>query len=172
MTKWLLVVGLIIMLGWAVANHWLSREQALEADIGLDMGDLAPDFALETMHGEMIRLSDYRGTPILLNFWATWCPPCREEMPDMERLHQETGMKVIAVNLTATENSLQAIDDFATSYQLTFPMPLDKKNLVAEQYQILPIPTTYIIDSQGIIQLYVFGPLQYEDMLREYQKLR
>src|SRR5699024_1124883 len=68
--------------------------------IGLELGNLAPDFALNTLDGEEIVLSNYRGSTVMLNFWTTWCPPCRAEMPDMQKFYQNTEVEVLAVNLT------------------------------------------------------------------------
>ncbi|GAB2551128.1 redoxin domain-containing protein [Gracilibacillus alcaliphilus] len=171
MKQWFILIALLAMLGWALFDFWFDQEEELAADVGLDIGNLAPDFTLETMDGERVHLSDYRGKPVLLNFWATWCLPCREEMPDMEQLYQDTDVQVLAVNLTSTENSIRDVEHFVAEYGLTFPILLDQHSGVSDLYQIRPLPTTYIIDAEGVIQLYVFGPLTYDQMQTEYGKI-
>lgn len=76
----------------------------------------------------------------MINFWATWCPPCRAEMPDMEKFHQEKNIVILAVNLTDTENDLEDIKDFSDEYKLTFPILMDTNLEVANLYMIQPIP--------------------------------
>ncbi|SFM18464.1 Peroxiredoxin [Gracilibacillus orientalis] len=172
MKKWIFSAVLLAMIAWVVVDV-LTDNKVTEADnIGLEIGNMAPDFELETWSGETVKLSDYRGEPVMLNFWATWCPPCREEMPDMQRFYQDTGMNILAINLTKTESNMEDIDPFVEEYDLTFTIPLDKKNIVGDRYQIRPVPTTYMIDSDGIIQFYVFGQLNYDQMMLEYNKLK
>ncbi|MCK5394624.1 MAG: TlpA family protein disulfide reductase [Gammaproteobacteria bacterium] len=119
----------------------------------------ASDFELQNMDEEKKKLSDYRGQVVLLNFWATWCPPCIREMPSMERLHQEInaeGFKVIAVN------QMEEIDDvFAFTGQLeidpTFEILFDKTSQVSQDYAVRGLPTTYLIDKQGNIRYRAVG---------------
>ncbi|RKQ37294.1 redoxin domain-containing protein [Oceanobacillus halophilus] len=139
--------------------------------VGLDIGNLAPDFELETLDGEVVTLSDFRGERVMINFWATWCPPCKAEMPDMEKFYQETNVTILAVNLTETETNIQQIQRFVDDYNLTFPILLDKSILVAGLYAIQPIPTSYMIDTDGIIQFKTFGPMTYSMMVQEYEKM-
>jgi len=120
---------------------------------GLKIGVKAPDFELKSLEGESVKLSDYEGKKVILNFWATWCPPCREEMPDMEKFSQGMGddVVILAVNIDP-ENDVQA---FANEYGISFTILLDSqssKNPVNDLYQVLSIPTTYFIDSKGVIR--------------------
>ncbi|WP_343033610.1 TlpA disulfide reductase family protein [Virgibacillus ihumii] len=71
---------------------------------------ILPGFQLETLEGEKVKLSDFRGNPVMLNFWATWCPPCRAEIPDMEKLHQNKDITILAVNLTKSEANIQNVN--------------------------------------------------------------
>src|SRR5690625_3213867 len=120
MKKWILVVVVVGLLGWAVYDFVISDDEAAEEaatekddEVGIEVGDTAPNFTLETLDGEEVKLSDYRGQKVLLNFWATWCPPCRAEMPDMQKYHEEDDDAVIlAVNLTETEKSSTGVDEF------------------------------------------------------------
>ncbi len=106
MKKWIISLILIAMIAWAVIDFLVDNNEDNEAEnVGLEIGNVAPDFELQTLTGDTIRLSDYRGEPVMLNFWATWCPPCRAEMPDMQQVHQDTGMQILAVNLTRKQSS-------------------------------------------------------------------
>lgn len=133
--------------------------------VGLEIGNTAPDFKLATLDGGEAALSDYLGSPVMLNFWATWCPPCRAEMPDMEKFYQDTEVEVLAINLLEAERTIDDVDQFVDEYELTFPILLDEFIEVAMTYEIQPIPTTFMIDSEGIIQFKSIGPLTYDQMV-------
>ncbi|MFD1448798.1 peroxiredoxin family protein [Oceanobacillus profundus] len=140
-------------------------------DIGTEVGQKAPDFKLITSDGETVQLSDFKGKRVLLNFWASWCPPCREEMPDLERFYQDKDAVVLAVNLTNMEMNKKTVNEFIKTYGLTFPVLMDEEGQVSRLYRISPIPTTYMIDTKGIIGQRVYGPLNYEQMITEYEKM-
>lgn len=150
----------------------MSEVESTDATVGLEVGNLAPDFKLQTLKGETVKLSDFRGRRVMLNFWATWCPPCRAEMPDMEKFYQEKDVTILAVNLTETEASIRDVHDFVEEFGLTFPILLDEKIEVATTYQIRPIPTSYMIDSNGIIRYQAFGALNYEMMVSEFENMK
>ncbi|MEH6944614.1 TlpA disulfide reductase family protein [Bacillus sp. JJ722] len=142
------------------------------ANVGLNVGIIAPDFQLKTLEGKDVKLSDYRGQRVMVNFWATWCPPCRAEMPDMVKFHKEKDIVILAVNLTQTESRIQEVKDFVEEFNVTFPVLLDEEIKVATQYQIRPIPTSYMIDSKGIIQYKALGALNYEMMVQAFNKMK
>ncbi|GGM19395.1 thiol:disulfide interchange protein tlpA [Paraliobacillus quinghaiensis] len=144
----------------------VSEQEQDKGNIGIQVGNEAPNFSLETLSGEKVQLADYRGERVMLNFWATWCPPCRAEMPDMQKFHEQTDIKILAVNLTESEAARQDVHDFVEEYGLTFPILMDENTNVATEYAIRPIPTTYMIDSNGIIQQKSFGPMNYEQMVQ------
>lgn len=147
------------------ADSTQKQKEINPPPIGLNVGDRAPDFKLTTLQGEQVRLSDYQGQPVMLNFWATWCGPCRFEMPNMEKLYQEHDVEVLAVNLTTTERSTSDVEYFVESFNLNFDILLDKEDEVSDLYKTLAIPTTYMIDSQGIIQNKAFSAVNYEQMI-------
>ncbi|EGL82749.1 alkyl hydroperoxide reductase/ Thiol specific antioxidant/ Mal allergen [Caldalkalibacillus thermarum TA2.A1] len=134
--------------------------------VGLGKGEVAPDFELVTLSGEKIALSDLRGKKVILNIWASWCPPCRAEMPDMQKFYEryQEEVEILAVNLTESEASLENVEQFVEKYELTFPVLLDEKSEVAAMYQAFTIPTSYFIDSKGIIQQKIVGPMSYDWM--------
>jgi peroxiredoxin len=139
---------------------------------GLDKGDKAPDFELTTLDGEKVKLSDYKGEKVLLNFWATWCPPCRAEMPDMQKLHDKhDDVNILAVNLSGTESGEEKIRDFIDELDLSFTIPLDTEMEISQMYEVVAYPTTYMIDSDGRIGYKSFGALNYELMKKELAKL-
>ncbi|MBT2664070.1 TlpA family protein disulfide reductase [Bacillus sp. ISL-4] len=140
---------------------------------GLKIGAKAPNFSLKTLDGKQVELSDYKGKKVMLNFWATWCPPCKKEMPDMEKYAQQAGddVVVLAVNIDP-ENDVQA---FVEDNGITFTIPLDSqsaKNPVNERYKILSIPTTYFIDKEGIIRNKVISAMQLKDMERNINSMQ
>ncbi|MYL60613.1 redoxin domain-containing protein [Virgibacillus halodenitrificans] len=146
-----------------------QREKALE---GTEIGDTAPDFELVSTNEEKVKLSDYRGKKVMLNFWATWCPPCREEIPDMQNFYDEKEIVILAVNLTQTEAKKQDVVDFMEKHRVTFPVLLDEASDVSNKYRIQPIPTTYMIDSQGRIRFKAYGAMTYEQMVSEFEKMK
>lgn len=124
----------------------------------------AADFELHRVTGETLRLSDFAGQVVLVNFWATWCPPCREEMPSIhrawERLHGE-GFEVLAVNLGEEADVVSA---FATTLQLdkAFPLLLDPDGAAVRALQVRGLPTTYILDRQGRTRYKAVGPREFD----------
>ncbi|MFY3791523.1 redoxin domain-containing protein [Ureibacillus sp. MALMAid1270] len=148
-----------------------------KVETGIKKGQLAPDFTLQTLTGESLTLSDLKGKKVLLNFWASWCPPCKKEMPDLQDYYEnyakEENVEIVAVNLTYTEKSLttneavEAVRLFVDSYDLTFPIPLMEEDSISKTYQILTIPSTFMIDTEGKIQRQIIGPLNVES-IHEY----
>ncbi|GAE94563.1 thiol:disulfide oxidoreductase [Gracilibacillus boraciitolerans JCM 21714] len=192
MKKIIITVILLLMFGYAIFDLAKSeesdpstKEELIDNDsasenntspdikVGLEVGgDQAPDFQLQTLEEENARLSDYRGQRVMLNFWATWCPPCRAEMPDMEKFYQTKDVAILAVNLVETEANLQDVDDFVEEFGLSFSILLDENNSTATKYQIRPIPSSYMIDSNGIIRYIAYGPLNYETMESQFEKMQ
>lgn len=131
-------------------------------------GFLAPDFRLETFGRDGYTLSESRGKPVLINFWTSWCPPCRSEMPAIQKVYDEfkdQGFVVLAVNSTHQDNLGDAIT-FAQIRKLTFPILLDKDGLVGDLYEVRSLPTTFFVDPQGIIQEVVVGGPMSEALLQ------
>ena len=196
MKKGILIVIVIGMLGWAIFDFVSSsddtaveedamsgnsitspsteesEEDVVESDeTGLEKGKMAPDFEVTTLDGEQAKLSDYRGERIMLNFWATWCPPCRAEMPDMQKLYEEEDVVILAVNMTNSESSEEEVAEFVDDFGLTFPIPMDQEGNLMETYQISAYPTSYMIDSNGRIQFVSLGAMNHEQMLQQLESM-
>lgn len=178
MKKWVIVILIIAMGAWAVFEFVSGKEEnnapVLDesTEVGLEKGDLAPDFELKMMDGKAVKLSDFRGEPVMLNFWATWCPPCRAEMPDMQKFYENQGAQILAVDLFETEAKIETVEEFLEDYEVTFDVLLDENSEVSTKYGIQPIPTTYMIDSDGVIQNMAFGALNYDLMVQEFEKMK
>lgn len=124
---------------------------------------LAPDFTLKDEEGKTHKLSDYRGKVVVLNFWATWCPPCIKEMPSMERAHKKwvkEGIEILAVNAGEDEDSIFA---FTGEYDISFTVLLDEENSVLNNFPSIGLPTTYIIDPQGYVVYRAVGDREWDD---------
>ena len=159
---------LLLGLAWIFA----SADQAGTSTAGRipapQQGFLAPDFELQTITGETVRLSDLRGQAVLVNLWATWCPPCRAEMPAIEQVYQEykaQGFTVLAVDMTY-QDSFADITPFVEKYNLTFPILLEPNGEMARAYQLRSLPSSFFIDREGIIREVVIGGPMAEALLR------
>ncbi len=129
-------------------------------DIAAEEGALAPDFLLEQLDQGEMRLSDLRGKPVVINFWATWCKPCRQEMPRFVEAydrHQADDLMIVAVNLQEGKSIARP---FAEDYGMDFPILVDRDGEVGEKYRLLGLPMTFFVDRDGVIQSIFTGPFQ------------
>lgn len=184
--KWIGLVVMAVLIGFTIAgvvknnlenanefdNIALGSDvDFLDTDEGLAKGKTAPDFELTTLDGKPVKLSDYQGKKVILNFWATWCPPCRAEMPHMQNYFEEqaedANAEILAVNLTTEDHGLAKIHDFVKEYELTFPIPMDENGDIGAVYQAITIPTSYMIDTAGRVQNKIVGPMD-EGMIEEF----
>jgi len=131
-------------------------------------GFAAPDFTLETLEGEQIRLSDLRGKAVVVNLWASWCPPCRAEMPALQAAYEadhERGLEILAVNMTYQDREQDA-RNFVDDFGLTFTVPLDRDGAVARQYLMRALPSTFFVGPDGVIRKVVIGGPMSEATIR------
>jgi peroxiredoxin len=162
------LVILIAGFAWIVASADKSGISTSGKIPAPQQGFLAPDFELNTPEGETVRLSDLRGQAVLVNLWATWCPPCRAEMQSIEKVYQEyrdEGFTVLAVNMTQQDDP-SAIMPFVAEQGLTFPILLDETGEVAKAYQMQSLPSSYFIRRDGVINEVVIGGPMSEALLR------
>ena len=169
---WLLVPATVILISTvAVIDRVVHASPAISqpaivtkagtqnnVNIGNRIGFTAPDFTLNTIDNKQISLSDYRGRPVILNFWATWCGPCRYEVPAFKAFSEkypEEDVVIIGVN---TQDDPDSALGYAKADGLKFIIPVDPRGVVAGLYNIRGLPTTYFIDDKGVIQYIKIGP--------------
>jgi peroxiredoxin len=143
----------------------LSAEDAMkELDlIKPSRQKLAQDFALAMPDGKTFKLSDHRGKVVFVNFWATWCAPCREEMPAMERLwkrHRERGFVMVAVSV---DNDPGLVTPFVQKLRLTFPIALDPRMQAANPYGVRALPSSFLVDRKGNLAALALGPRSWDN---------
>ena len=130
-------------------------------DSALVAGQPAPDFVTQTIDGTPVALRNYRGRPVVLNFWATWCAPCRQELPILQaayEAYQEKGLVVLAVSQDTDEHH-DLVRAYVTTQGLTFPALHDPQGSVAAQYNVILLPSTIFINPAGVITSTHFGPM-------------
>jgi peroxiredoxin len=164
---WLALMVLVFMGGivWISLSPGLiagtgAGETATELEAAAVAGHPAPEFELKTLEGQTIRLSDFKGQPVLVNFWATWCGPCRAEFPDFQKAWVDNADKlaIIAVNHTTLDQREQ-IKPFLDEFGVTFEVVLDETGDTAKAYRILGMPTSIFIDRNGIVNEVFTGPI-------------
>jgi peroxiredoxin len=140
-----------------------------------DVGRVAPDFLLQTPDGGQLRFSDLRGRPVLVNFWASWCAPCRQELPEIVKAydtHKAQGLVVLAVDLQENDD---AVKSFASEFGMTFPIVIDRTGSVASSWRIggpiQGIPSSYFVDAQGVVQARFYGPMTQDTLDENLAKL-
>jgi cytochrome c biogenesis protein CcmG, thiol:disulfide interchange protein DsbE len=153
MNRWWIVFIVVAGLGsgWLWASRVPLAAQAVNQSPEPAVGRLAPNFALDTLDGERFELRAVQGTPVVLNFWATWCGPCIREMPALEAAAQRYAGAVMIVGVDQGEPA-EVVQRFVDEAGVTFTIPLDSEFEVAGQYNVIGMPTTYFIDGQGIIR--------------------
>jgi peroxiredoxin len=170
--------GIVAAIVAIVGGLFVQRELLAEDGDGLGLlddgtvavGEPAPDFVLATLDGERVRLSDFRGRTVVLNFWASWCTPCRDEMPEFQSLYEERAavgdFVVIAVDWIDSD-SRGAVREFAEDFGLTFPVVLDTAGSdVKERFGVRGLPATFFIDRDGVLRARTFGSV-YGELLTE-----
>lgn len=159
----LFIVGIMLLL-WMALQPTSGQSVAQTAPEKMEQGKPAPNFTSAALSGGKTALTDYAGDVIVVNFWATWCPPCKAEMPGINAFyerHQADGLVVLAVNARESESLVRP---FIEANQFTFPVLLDPAGSVVNQYQVRSFPTTVIIDRDGIVRHVQIGLISEEEL--------
>jgi peroxiredoxin len=152
------------------AGFFVEDPKELQKEVAPRLGYVAPEIALQDLNGQTVRLSGLRGRPVLLNFWAAWCPPCRKELPDLQRFHERYGVKVALIGVNWGEPA-QTVKPFLERYGVTYSNLLDERGTAFVSYRLTGTPTTFFIDSEGHIRGVWLGPLKGEEIAANFQRL-
>jgi len=166
--RMLMTATLLVGSGWIAVSKDPFSSMTAGRIPSPRQGFSAPGFTLEELEGEVVSLSDLRGQVVVINFWASWCPPCREEMPALERVYREIrseGVELLAVN-TTYQDSLTEARSFVERYDLTFPILVDAEGEAARRYQLRALPSTFFVDADGVIRKVVIGGPMSEATIR------
>ena len=147
------ILALVLVLGLVTTSCGCGGEAP-------EIGKRAPDFQLNTLDGQSITLSELKGRPVLVNFWATWCGPCRGEMPYLQQIYEEWPADELVLLTVNVADSPSQVEEFMQSQGLSFTVLLDSGADVAQRYNVRGIPTTFFIDKDGVIQEIKIGPFR------------
>ncbi len=159
----LFIVGIMLLLWMAVQSNG-SQSAAQSVPQAPEQGKPASNFTSPALTGGEIALADYAGEVVIVNFWATWCPPCKAEMPGINNFyeaHQDNGLVVLAVNAQESESQVRP---FIEASGFTFPVLLDPAGSVVNQYQVHSFPTTIVIDREGVVRHIQVGMISEEEL--------
>jgi thiol-disulfide isomerase/thioredoxin len=170
----LLWIAPLVALALIVVYGLFTRQPADQSDTAPQVGRPLADFTLSTLQGQPIHLAALRGKVVFINVWATWCPPCIEEMPVIQQLHerlQPRGLEVLAVSLDAL--GTQVVEPFVQSRRLTFPIVLDPKSSLQRLYRTTGVPESFIVDKKGLLVEKIIGPRDWvnSQMLALFERL-
>ena len=162
---------------WSTARARVMRDAVLLAALSLsapnataqkvERGTAAPEIDLPTLTGGHVKLSSLKGHPVIVTFWGTWCPPCREEFPElvaMQKQHRDAGLVILAVNQRDQELTTKAVQDFVHEYGVDFPVALDSRGHTRRTFRLVGLPTLVFIDTAGVIQGVHPGPASRAEM--------
>jgi len=158
---WVIVLGLLALLAWKLID-----DQRAQATSGL-----APDFTLHTFDGQEIRLSSLRGKVVVVNFWASWCKPCEDEAPDLERAwrtYRDRGVVFLGIDYVDTDSAAQA---YLKRFDVTYPNGPDTQMRISAAYRTRGVPETFFIDREGRIVDVKFAPLTWDELTAKLDKL-
>lgn len=177
--QWWIVAAVVLVGVGLVGGGWLVRDRFLPVEVGT----VAPDFAARDLDGREVRLSQLEGEVVLVNIWATWCPPCLEEMPSMQRLYERLGpegLRVVAVSIDAGPGRLDSsgrpggdVGRFAREMGLTFDIWLDPEGRIQRTYRTTGVPESFVVDRTGRIVKKVIGPREWDtpDEIEKFRRL-
>lgn len=163
--------GIILALLLAAIGYTIYASVTQEKVEVLAPGDEAPNFELVDLDGETHRLSDYKGEGVLLNFWGTWCPPCKKEFPAIERQYknfENQGVNVLAINI---DQSNLEVQNYINELGLTFPVAIDKGRSVMTTYNVGQLPATILVNEEGIITNIITGEMSEAQIVEHLESI-
>lgn len=164
-----LLTGGILLFSLGCEQGDFKVDSSQTPPVGPRVGFQAPDFSVATLDGQNLSLSDYRGKVVMLNFWATWCIPCRTEMPSMERLYARYGGSSFEILAISGGEDESAVRPFVDDFKLNFPIALDSPMDIYNAYKVTAIPSTYLVNRDGVITHRFFGAVEWDE--EEYRQL-
>ncbi len=182
---WIVVIGVVLFAAYTVYNKYKpldvarrpSQNSSLEAGAGNnEERPSAPEIYLKDLNGKTVKLSDYRGKVVILNFWASWCPPCREEMPELDQANKEfekgNDAVLLAVDLAdGVREAVEKAKKYISDNKYSMRVLLDTEGNAVDAYGITNIPATYIIDQQGKVYDIIVGPTSKDALMAYVNKL-
>lgn len=166
--KWRWLWGVI--LGGLLVFFIVSAVKLAATNTAVQIGEKAPDFELLDVNDNPLRLSDYLGQPVMINFFATWCPPCKEEAPEIQKFEVAYGDKIKILIIDRAEPKIM-VQNFIKEYGSTSTYVMDVNDSLAKPFGIIGQPETFFIDSNGIVREHIIGPRRFEQFVASYEKL-
>lgn len=172
MRKLLLAMLVAVGIGYFVVGQPVGTYPVLASEQKPEAGFQAPHFVLTGLDQQPYKVEGKREKPLILNFWASWCGPCRIEAPDLQHMYEKYGKQVdiYGINATANDDPESAMA-FVKEYKLTFPIPMDVAGKVTEQYKLMAFPTTFIVNKEGVIRKKIIGTLDAATLENEIREL-
>ena len=162
MRRLVLIIGIVLMGSAVYFSSTSSTRSPVAPVLSVVAGDVAPDFLLEDVAGNNVSLSGLRGKVVLVNFWATWCPPCREEMPSMEKLNAAmAGEDFVMLAVNAEADGRTVVPEFLAKTPYSFPILYDDKGVVQKLYGVYKFPESFIVRKDGTVAEKIIGPLDW-----------
>lgn len=158
----LLILTFILVGGRYISKDLFIQKEQLTVEVNAKVNHVAPDFVLKATDGEIYSLTSYLGKKVVINFWAAWCPPCKAEMPAIQKFYEQNLDNVVLLSINSDPD--YAFDKFLKEYGITFPVLLDKNSKIANKYRVISIPTTFILDEYGKIAHIHYGTVTKEKL--------
>jgi len=158
----LLILTSILVGGSHFSKDLFIQENRQAVEVNAKLNHVAPDFVLKATDGEIYSLTSFLGKKVVINFWAAWCPPCKEEMPEFQAFYDQKLEDVVLLSINSDPD--YKFDKFLKDYGITFPVLLDKNSKIANKYRVLSIPTTFILDEYGKIAYIHYGTVTKEKL--------